>query len=153
MSLSLSNPNVWLVIGFAGQAIFTGRFLVQWVASERRRDSVVPVAFWWLSLAGGMTLLAYAIHRQDKVFIVGQSTGAFIYVRNLMLVQKGRLRAERQAARAAAALAAPGPELSPPSASAAPPASGAIPRPHLNAHAHNHANGHARREGAPGPKD
>ena len=98
MSLSLSNPTLWLVIGFSGQAIFTARFLVQWVASERRRDSVVPVAFWWLSLAGGTTLLAYAIHRQDPVIIVGQSMGAFIYIRNLMLVQKGRQRVERQAA-------------------------------------------------------
>jgi lipid-A-disaccharide synthase-like uncharacterized protein len=161
MTLSLSTPTIWLIVGFTGQAIFTGRFLVQWVASERRRDSVVPVAFWWLSLAGGLTLLSYALYKEDPVIIVGQSMGAFIYIRNLMLVQKGRQRAERQAARAAAALAAPGPELAKAGTTAAraggdgastplPAASGAIPRPHLNAH----ANGHARRENnAPGPRD
>jgi lipid-A-disaccharide synthase-like uncharacterized protein len=96
------NPTTWLIIGFAGQAIFTARFLVQWIASERRRDSVIPVAFWWLSLFGGMTLLSYAIHRRDPVIIVGQSMGVFIYVRNLMLVAKGRRRAAKVQARAAA---------------------------------------------------
>lgn len=163
MSLSLSTPTLWLIIGFTGQAIFTARFLVQWIASERRRDSVVPVAFWWLSLAGGLTLLSYALYREDPVIIVGQSMGAFIYIRNLMLVQKGRQRAERQAARAAAALSAPGPSLSsvttPPrpagtdGASAAMPGSSAIPRPHLTPGTNGHANGHARRENTPGSRE
>lgn len=96
------SPTTWLIIGFSGQAIFTARFLVQWIASERRRDSVIPVAFWWLSLFGGMTLLSYAIHRRDPVIIVGQSMGVFIYVRNLMLVAKGRRRAAKGRARATA---------------------------------------------------
>src|SRR4051794_39516290 len=92
---------LWLMIGFLGQAIFTARFLAQWLASEKRRDSVVPVIFWWLSLAGGMTLLCYAVHREDPVIIAGQSLGVFIYVRNLMLVAKGRRRAAKLARRAA----------------------------------------------------
>jgi lipid-A-disaccharide synthase-like uncharacterized protein len=92
---------LWLVIGFTGQAIFTARFLVQWVASERRRDSVVPVAFWWLSLLGGLTLLAYAVSRRDPVIVVGQGMGIFIYVRNLMLVAKGKRRAAKRTQREA----------------------------------------------------
>ena len=83
----------WQIVGFAGQAVFTARFLVQWIASEKKRDSVVPVAFWWLSLQGGLLLLVYAIHRQDPVFIVGQSMGMVVYVRNLMLVGKKKRRA------------------------------------------------------------
>ena len=79
-----------------GQALFTARFLVQWIASERKRDSVVPVAFWWLSLLGGLTLLSYAIHRQDPVIIVGQGMGLVVYVRNLMLVGKAKRRAVRR---------------------------------------------------------
>src|SRR3954454_7702863 len=88
-------PISWLVIGFLGQAVFTARFLVQWLASERKRDSIVPVAFWWLSLAGGIILLSYAIHRQDPVIILGQGMGLFIYTRNLTLIAKGRRRAAR----------------------------------------------------------
>ncbi len=87
---------LWLMIGFLGQAVFTARFLAQWIASEKRRDSVVPVIFWWLSLGGGMLLLAYATSRRDPVIMVGQSMGVFIYVRNLMLVAKGRKRAARR---------------------------------------------------------
>ena len=82
---------IWLVVGFTGQALFSARFLVQWLASERRKKSVVPLAFWYFSVAGGATLLAYAIHRQDPVFIVGQAAGLLIYLRNLQLIyrQKG----------------------------------------------------------------
>src|SRR3954467_9336536 len=83
----------WVKIGFLGQFAFTARFLVQWIASEQKRDSVVPVAFWWLSLLGGTTLLSYAGPRRDPVIIVGQSLGVFIYVRNLMLAAKGKRRA------------------------------------------------------------
>jgi lipid-A-disaccharide synthase-like uncharacterized protein len=90
-----SESTTWLAVGFAGQAIFTARFLVQWVASERSRNSVVPVAFWWLSLFGGMILLAYAVSRRDPVIILGQALGAFVYARNLMLVRKANRRAER----------------------------------------------------------
>jgi lipid-A-disaccharide synthase-like uncharacterized protein len=89
----------WLIVGFTGQAIFTARFLTQWIASERKKDSVVPVAFWWLSMLGGMTLLCYAVHREDPVIIVGQALGVFIYVRNLMLVAKGKKRAAKRASR------------------------------------------------------
>ena len=74
------------------KSFFTARFLVQWVASERKRDSVVPVAFWWLSLLGGTALLLYAIFRRDPVIIIGQGMGLFVYVRNLMLVDKARRR-------------------------------------------------------------
>ena len=79
-------PQVWLSVGFVGQAMFTGRFLVQWIASERRKASVVPRAFWWFSIAGGLFLLAYAIHRRDPVFIIGQAAGLAVYGRNLVLV-------------------------------------------------------------------
>ncbi|WP_348827480.1 lipid-A-disaccharide synthase N-terminal domain-containing protein [Halomonas sp. RT37] len=77
----------WLAVGFLGQALFSARFVVQWIASERAKRSVVPVAFWFLSLVGGMTLLVYAIHRRDPVFVLGQGTGLFIYLRNLTLLR------------------------------------------------------------------
>lgn len=76
----------WVAIGMAGQLLFTGRFLVQWIASERQRKSVIPLAFWYLSMSGGVVLLCYAIYRQDPVFIFGQSTGVVIYARNLWLI-------------------------------------------------------------------
>jgi lipid-A-disaccharide synthase-like uncharacterized protein len=91
---------IWLAVGFLGQALFTARFLVQWLASERKRESIVPVAFWWLSLLGGLALLSYAIFRRDPVIITGQAMGLFVYVRNLMLVSKTRRRAARRADRA-----------------------------------------------------
>ena len=80
----------WYVFGFAAQAIFTARFVVQWIASERKGRSVIPVGFWILSLCGSGMLLAYAIYRRDPVFIAGQAFGSLIYVRNLMLLQKER---------------------------------------------------------------
>ncbi len=80
----------WLVVGFLGQACFSARFVVQWIASERRRESVVPVYFWYFSVAGGVILLAYAIHRLDPVFILGQAAGLIIYVRNLYLIARRR---------------------------------------------------------------
>jgi lipid-A-disaccharide synthase-like uncharacterized protein len=78
---------LWVMFGLFGQLLFTGRFLVQWIASERARRSVVPVAFWYLSIAGGLVLLAYAIHIADPVFIFGQSLGVVIYARNLWLIR------------------------------------------------------------------
>ncbi|HRO15207.1 MAG TPA: lipid-A-disaccharide synthase N-terminal domain-containing protein [Paracoccus sp. (in: a-proteobacteria)] len=81
---------LWVLFGFFAQTLFMMRFLVQWIASERARRSVVPVAFWWFSLAGGVTLLAYAIHRRDPVFILGQGLGTVIYVRNLWLIHAER---------------------------------------------------------------
>jgi len=77
----------WLVIGFLGQFLFSLRFLVQWWQSEREQRSVIPIEFWYLSIAGALTLLIYAIHRADPVFIVGQLTGLFIYFRNLHLIK------------------------------------------------------------------
>ncbi len=76
----------WLVLGFVGQLMFSMRFLIQWVASERRKRSVVPLAFWYFSLAGGSLLLFYALHRRDPVFALGQGAGLFIYARNLYLL-------------------------------------------------------------------
>jgi lipid-A-disaccharide synthase-like uncharacterized protein len=96
-----SYETAWLAVGFGGQLIFTARFLVQWAASEKKRESVVPVAFWWISLGGGLTLLAYAIHRQDPPIILGQGMGLFVYIRNLMLVSKARRRDENRRARRA----------------------------------------------------
>jgi lipid-A-disaccharide synthase-like uncharacterized protein len=78
---------IWLAVGFAGQALFSMRFVVQWLASERRGRSVVPLAFWHFSVAGGITLLAYAVYRADPVFIVGQLGGLFVYIRNLQLIK------------------------------------------------------------------
>ena len=84
----MSEEAIWVSVGFLGQAFFSARFLVQWVASERARRSVVPLAFWFLSLGGGATLLAYALYRADPVFIVGQGAGLFIYLRNLALIRR-----------------------------------------------------------------
>ena len=95
MTLS-TYEKIWLGIGFSGQALFTARFLVQWAVSEKKRDSVVPVAFWWLSLFGGLTLLSYACYRRDPVIIFGQATGLIVYVRNLMLVSKAKRRAAKR---------------------------------------------------------
>ncbi|HHH44840.1 MAG TPA: lipid A biosynthesis protein [Gammaproteobacteria bacterium] len=85
-------PVGWLVIGFAGQALFSARFLVQWVYSERRKRSLIPIAFWYFSLAGGATLFTYALHIGDPVFILGQSLGVLIYTRNLYFIHKERQR-------------------------------------------------------------
>ena len=78
---------LWVLFGLFGQLMFTGRFLVQWIASERARRSVVPVAFWYFSIAGGLVLLAYAIYRADPVVILGQTLGVVIYARNLWLIR------------------------------------------------------------------
>lgn len=86
----MESPNLWLAVGLIGQACFFTRFLVQWIASERRRESVVPVYFWYFSLAGGVILLAYAIHRTDPVFILGQAAGLVVYSRNLYLIARKR---------------------------------------------------------------
>ena len=83
----------WVVFGLGGQLLFTARFLVQWIASERARRSVVPIAFWYFSIGGGAILLAYAIYRADPVFIFGQSMGLFIYLRNLWLIHAEQRRA------------------------------------------------------------
>ena len=81
---------IWLSIGFIAQAMFSGRFLIQWIASEIKRKSVIPVAFWYFSILGSLGLLMYAIHRRDPVFIIGQSFGMVIYLRNLYFVKKSK---------------------------------------------------------------
>lgn len=81
---------IWLWIGLAGQAIFVGRFVMQWLYSEYKRRSAVPIAFWYASLIGGGILLAYAIYKRDPVFIVGQSGGFLVYLRNLQFRLKER---------------------------------------------------------------
>lgn len=92
------NYNVfWLAVGFTGQAMFSMRFLVQWLSTEKQRKSVIPIAFWYFSILGGATLLAYAIHRADPVFIVGQGAGLFIYSRNLYFVLKERKSSQQSA--------------------------------------------------------
>jgi len=88
----MSTEHVWLTIGFLGQAFFSMRFLVQWIASERRQESVIPVSFWFFSIGGGLTLLVYAIYRLDPVFILGQGAGLFVYLRNLYLIRKKERR-------------------------------------------------------------
>ncbi len=86
--MSITNDTLWLGIGFLGQGLFFGRWIIQWLASERSAASKVPVAFWYMSLIGGMITLAYAIYRQDPVFIAGQSIGSVVYLRNLMLIYR-----------------------------------------------------------------
>jgi lipid-A-disaccharide synthase-like uncharacterized protein len=92
-------PTLWLsflgqywlyLLGTAGQVLFALRFLVQWVASERKGESIIPVYFWYLSLIGSLILLIYAIFRRDPVFILGQSTGFIVYIRNLILIYRKR---------------------------------------------------------------
>lgn len=84
----LTLENIWVAVGLGGQALFGARFLVQWIATERRRQSVVPTAFWYLSLGGGLILFAYAVWRRDPVFILGQSFGILVYSRNLWFVRR-----------------------------------------------------------------
>ena len=78
----------WVIFGFIGQAMFTMRFFIQWIASEKRKQSVIPVSFWYFSLGGGLILLSYAIHRMDPVFILAYLPGNFIYFRNLYFVYR-----------------------------------------------------------------
>ena len=80
----------WVILGLVAQGLFTMRFLVQWIASERAGRSVIPLAFWWFSLVGGLSLLVYALYRKDAVFILGQAFGVFVYLRNLYFVLRER---------------------------------------------------------------
>ena len=82
----------WVIIGLTGQLLFAGRFIVQWIASERVGRSIVPLAFWYFSIGGGIILFTYALYRGDPVFILGQSMGLFIYSRNLWLIYAERRR-------------------------------------------------------------
>ena len=85
-----SKLDFWAIVGLVAQMAFASRFIVQWIASERRGESVIPVSFWYLSLVGTSGLLLYAIVRADPVFILGQSMGSIIYTRNLMLIYRRR---------------------------------------------------------------
>ncbi len=86
----MTTDQIWLGVGLLGQAFFSARFLVQWIATERRRKSVVPTPFWYFSIGGGLTLLAYAIYRLDPVFILGQGAGLVVYARNLYFIRRHR---------------------------------------------------------------
>ncbi|MEP7011787.1 MAG: lipid-A-disaccharide synthase N-terminal domain-containing protein [Acidobacteriota bacterium] len=83
-------PRSWIAFGFLGQALFTGRMLAQWISTERKRQSVVPVVFWWLSLFGGVILAIYFLRRGDPVGSVGQLAGLVVYARNLTLILRPR---------------------------------------------------------------
>ena len=85
-----------LILGYAAQCLFAGRFAVQWAVSEKRGRSVIPLAFWLLSLAGGILMLLYALLRKDQVFIVGQAAGLAVYLRNLLLIRRQALRDARE---------------------------------------------------------
>ena len=86
---SLTNLEIFfLCVGFLGQGIFASRFIVQWIHSEKKGESSIPIIFWYLSIFGGIGLLIYAIFREDPVIILGQSFGLFIYLRNLFLIYK-----------------------------------------------------------------
>ena len=86
---------IWIAIGLGGQIVFSCRFIVQWIISERRRESVIPTIFWWISLIGAVCLFTYFVWRQDVVGVLGQSSGLVIYARNLRLIKKQRRRAQR----------------------------------------------------------
>jgi lipid-A-disaccharide synthase-like uncharacterized protein len=89
----MTAEHIWVAIGLAGQGAFAMRLLLQWIQSERHKRSVVPVAFWYWSLGGGLTLLSYAIYRRDPVFILGQLFGVGIYIRNLYLIRTSSRKA------------------------------------------------------------
>jgi len=90
----MSKETLWIIIGFVGQGLFTMRFVVQWISSEKNKKSVIPLAFWYFSLAGGIVLFSYALYRKDPVFILGQSFGVFVYTRNLYFIYKEKKAAE-----------------------------------------------------------
>jgi lipid-A-disaccharide synthase-like uncharacterized protein len=80
--------NGWVLFGFLGQAIFAARFIIQWIVSEKKKESIVPLSFWYFSIAGGVVLLIYAVYKKDPVFMLGQASGLVVYTRNLMLIRK-----------------------------------------------------------------
>ncbi len=92
----MNTEQIWVAVGLTGQLLFSGRWLVQWITSERQKKSVVPLAFWYFSIAGSTTLLAYSLYRMDPVFIIGHVANSVIYFRNLVLLTR-----EKQAGQAA----------------------------------------------------
>ena len=92
LRLDPSENPIWYLLGFAGMGLFSSRFIVQWIQSERRRESVIPVSFWYLSIIGSLVTLAYALHRRDPVFVLMYLFNCGIYARNLFFIsQKQRL--------------------------------------------------------------
>ena len=92
----------WLAFGLLGQVIFGARLIVQWIASEKKRQSHIPIVFWYLSIVGGIITTAYAIHKRDIVFIIGQGAGLVVYIRNLMLIYRAQRRTTSAASQARA---------------------------------------------------
>ena len=88
--MKIDNINLIMVIGLIGQGMFSMRFILQWIASEKAGRSVVPFSFWLFSLGGSALLLVYAVYRRDPVFILGQAPNLFIYSRNIYLIRKNR---------------------------------------------------------------
>jgi lipid-A-disaccharide synthase-like uncharacterized protein len=86
--MSITTESIWIGVGLLGQFLFSMRFIIQWIASEKRRQSVIPEMFWVFSISGGLVLLSYAIWRKDPVFILGQSFGVFIYARNIYFIYR-----------------------------------------------------------------
>jgi lipid-A-disaccharide synthase-like uncharacterized protein len=99
MGIPVTAEGIWITVGLLGQAAFSARFILQWIYSEKYGKSVIPLGFWYCSIVGGVTLLAYAIYRQDPVFIMGQAFGVVVYSRNLHLIwrERARLKVEAQA--------------------------------------------------------
>lgn len=91
----MTAQSAWIAVGLAGQVCFTMRFVVQWIATEREKKSVVPQSFWYLSIVGSLILLCYSVYRKDPVFIVGQAFGSFVYLRNLYFIHKEKARCLR----------------------------------------------------------
>ena len=90
------NINPWVIFGFIGQAVFGTRFLIQWIASERKGESYIPIFFWYFSIVGSLILLTYSIYRKDPVFILGQCGGMIVYTRNLTLIYKKRSESKEE---------------------------------------------------------
>ena len=86
----------FMIFGFIGQAMFSGRFLIQWIASEKKQKSVIPNLFWTLSILGSLMLLIYAIYRKDPVIILGQAFGLIVYIRNLMIIRKNKKKINKE---------------------------------------------------------
>ncbi|MGH7198616.1 MAG: lipid-A-disaccharide synthase N-terminal domain-containing protein [Candidatus Omnitrophota bacterium] len=86
----MTQDYLWLLAGFAAQFCFFSRFLVQWIATERNKESTIPLSFWYLSVAGAVGLLTYALHRRDPVFIIGPAAGLLIYLRNIYFLRRSK---------------------------------------------------------------
>ncbi|HUO84698.1 MAG TPA: lipid-A-disaccharide synthase N-terminal domain-containing protein [Thermoanaerobaculia bacterium] len=97
MTLHPSSWDLWVAVGFLGQLFFSARFLIQWIWSEKKKASFIPIHFWYFSLLGGMTLALYAFHRRDPVFLLGQTMGLVVYARNLMLIRNEKTPVDTRA--------------------------------------------------------